>query len=198
MNSERRRLLLGARGAQVRAGSRNTSVTSDAAFPRARRAISARARSAALLLAAWYSPTSTLRVAFHRLRGVNIGKSVEIGYFVILDNLYPEKIFIEDGATVSARSTILAHDESMAYTGHGPEVVAETRIGSGAFVGVHCVVLPGITVGRRAVVGAGSVVTKDVPPGAVVAGVPAKVIRSTHDEEGNGILYGVEPVPRTD
>jgi acetyltransferase-like isoleucine patch superfamily enzyme len=153
---------------------------------RARRSFSKRGRSTLFLFAAWYCPTSALRAAFHRLRGVNVGRSVEIGYFVILDNLYPERIVVEDGATISARSTILAHDEAMAYTGRGPEVLAETRIGAGAFVGVHCIVLPGITIGARAVVGAGSVVTKDVPPGVVVAGVPAKVLSADPGKGDSG------------
>jgi len=144
---------------------------------RARRPLSSRMRSTLLLLPAWYLPASALRAAFHRWRGAHVARSAEIGYFVILDNLHPEKVFIEDRATISARTTILAHDESMAYTGQGAEVVAETRIAAGAFVGVHCVILPGVTVGERAVVGAGSVVTKDVPPESVVAGVPARVIR---------------------
>ena len=95
-----------------------------AATRRARRRFSKRGRSTLFLMAAWYSPTSALRAAFHRLRGVNVGRLVEIGYFVILDNLYPEKIFVEDGATISARSTILAHDEAMAYTGSGTMRVA--------------------------------------------------------------------------
>jgi len=85
-------------------------------------------------------------------------------------------VIIEDGATVAAHTTILSHDESLAYTGKGPERVLETRVGRGAFVGVHCVVLPGVTIGPGAIVGAGSVVTRNVLAGAIVAGVPAKEV----------------------
>ena len=145
---------------------------------RAHRSRLVRSRSTIFLLPAWWAPTSALRAAFHRLRGAKIAKTAEIGYFVIIDNLYPEKVTIEDWSTVSARTTILAHDESKAYAGQGEEIVAETRIERGAFIGVHCVVLPGVTVGRGAIVGAGSIVTRDVPPGALVAGVPARPLRS--------------------
>jgi len=133
-----------------------------------------RIRSTIFLLPAWFAPSSTLRAAFHRARGVSIGADVEIGYFVLLDNLYPEKVTIEEGATVAARSTILAHDEAGAYTHTGEEIVKPVRICRGAFVGVHAVILPGVTVGERAVVGAGSVVTRNIAPGARVAGVPAR------------------------
>ena len=80
--------------------------------------------------------------------------------------------------SVAARSTVLAHDESQSYTGTGSEIIEETRIKEGAFIGVHVVVLPGVTVGRRAIVGAGSVVTEDVPEFARVAGVPARILSS--------------------
>lgn len=153
---------------------------------RASRPFRIRARSALFLLPAWFSPASSLRAAFHRLRGARIAKTAEIGYFVILDNLYPEKITIAEAATVSARSTILSHDESKAYTGRGPEIVAETRIGTGAFIGVQCVILPGVIVGEGAIVGAGSVVTRNVPPGVTVAGVPAKVIHPPSQGAANG------------
>jgi acetyltransferase-like isoleucine patch superfamily enzyme len=146
---------------------------------RTHRSFRIRARSALFLLPAWFSPASALRVAFHRIRGARIAKSAEIGYFVIIDNLYPDKVIVDEGATISARSTVLAHDEAKAYTGRGEEVVKETRIGREAFVGVHCVILPGVTIGPRAIVGAGSVVAKDVPPGAVVAGVPAHLLDSS-------------------
>lgn len=56
-------------------------------------------------------------------------------------------------------------------------VVKPVVIGDGAWLGEGCVILKGVTVGARAVVGANSVVTKDVPPGAIVGGIPAKVIR---------------------
>jgi len=146
---------------------------------RAGRAMKTRLRSILFLLPAWYLPSSSLRSAFHRLRGVRVAPTAEIGYMVIIDHLYPEKVVIEDGATVSARSTILAHDESKAYTANGEEKIAETRIERGAFIGVHCVILPGVTIGGRAIVGAGSVVTRDVTEGEVVVGVPARPIRSS-------------------
>src|SRR5207237_7105211 len=60
------------------------------------RPLQVRVRSALFLLPAWFSPSSALRSAFHRLRGARIAKSAEIGYFVIIDNLYPEKVQIED------------------------------------------------------------------------------------------------------
>lgn len=50
-------------------------------------------------------------------------------------------------------------------------------IGDGAWLGEGCVILKGVTVGRRAVIGANAVVTKDVPPFAIVGGIPARVIR---------------------
>jgi UDP-2-acetamido-3-amino-2,3-dideoxy-glucuronate N-acetyltransferase len=51
-----------------------------------------------------------------------------------------------------------------------------TRIKRGSSIGANSVILPGVTVGEDALVGAGSVVTKDVPPGAIVAGNPARII----------------------
>lgn len=55
--------------------------------------------------------------------------------------------------------------------------IAPVRIGAWADIGVNAVILPGVTVGRGAIVGAGAVVTHDVPPYAIVAGAPAKLLR---------------------
>lgn len=58
-----------------------------------------------------------------------------------------------------------------------PETFLQTRIKAGASIGGGAVILPGLTIGEKAMVGAGSVVTKSVPAGAVVVGNPARVIR---------------------
>ncbi|WP_255453216.1 acyltransferase [Thermococcus sp. GR6] len=58
-----------------------------------------------------------------------------------------------------------------------PRIVKKTKIKRGAWIAPGCIILPGVTIGENSVVGAGSVVTKDVPPYTVVAGNPAKVIK---------------------
>ena len=56
--------------------------------------------------------------------------------------------------------------------------VVETKVKKGASIGSNATILCGITIGENALIGAGSVVTKDVPPNTIVAGVPAKIIKT--------------------
>lgn len=65
--------------------------------------------------------------------------------------------------------------------GHYPS--EPVRLMKGAWVGANCVLLPGVTVGEGAVVGAGSIVARDVPPHCVAAGNPARVIRQLADDQ---------------
>lgn len=136
-----------------------------------------RVRSILFLLPAWFAPHKSLRVLCHRLRGVKIGRGVEIGYFCIIGNVHPHMVHIEDGAVVTARSTILEHDNSYYYTGVGPVRLGEVHIGRRAFIGIGSLILPGVTVGAGSIVGAMSLVNRDVPEHCVVAGTPARVIR---------------------
>jgi UDP-2-acetamido-3-amino-2,3-dideoxy-glucuronate N-acetyltransferase len=63
-----------------------------------------------------------------------------------------------------------------------PEKFGRTLVKRGASIGANATILPGVTIGERALVGAGAVVTKDVPAGAVVVGNPARVVRSLNSE----------------
>ncbi len=60
----------------------------------------------------------------------------------------------------------------------GPGISKPVRIGNGAWLGTGCIILPGVTVGEKAVVAAGAVVTRDVEPHTLVGGVPAKLIKT--------------------
>ena len=105
----------------------------------------------------------SLRVALHRARGVQIGKNVWIGYDVILDTSRPHLIAIADGSSIGIRATVIAHFR-------GAEGV---KIEQDVFIGPCAVILPNVVIGRGAVVTAGSVVTRSVPPMTVVQGNPA-------------------------
>ena len=62
---------------------------------------------------------------------------------------------------------------------------APVRICEGAFIGAHCIILKGVTIGARSIVGSGSVVTKSIPADEIWAGNPARFIRSLTTEKDN-------------
>lgn len=129
-----------------------------------------------LSLFAWYSPWKGFRVFFHRLRGTTIGKNVEIGYMVFIDNRRPELVIIENNVTITSMCIILAHDLSTRYI-DGMESIGTTTIKEGAFIGMNSTIMPGVTVGKSSIIGVGSVVTKDIDKNTVYAGAPAKKIK---------------------
>ncbi len=140
-----------------------------------------RTLSIMFLLPAWFAPHTRLRVLFHRLRGVKIGRDVEIGYFCIIGNVHPHMITIEDGAVVTAGSVLLEHDNAYYYTRRGKVKFGPVVVKEKSFIGVKSVIMPNVTLGERSIVGAGSVVLSDVAPDTVVAGVPAKEMKKIND-----------------
>lgn len=108
---------------------------------------------------------------------VRIGKRCFVGDGVMLDTR--GGFLLEDDVTLSNRVTIVTHI-NVGYPDHPvqmhyPSDEAEVRIRNGAYIGTGAIILPGVTVGKEAVVAAGAVVTKDVPDRTMVAGVPAVI-----------------------
>jgi acetyltransferase-like isoleucine patch superfamily enzyme len=127
------------------------------------------------------------RVKIHKLRGVKIGRNVFIGSDVFIDNTYPESIIIEDSVTIISRSFIIGHNFIPLHLTKVLGDLSKPRKGvlleRGCYIGAQCVVMPGVTIGSCSVIGAGSVVTQDVPPYSIARGSPAKVTKTFSEEE---------------
>lgn len=154
--------------------------------------------------------------AFANLYGCEIGDECKIGTFVE----------IQKGVKIGRRVKISSHTficegveiEDCVFIGHGvifindkyPRATTEegelqteadwavvpTLIKRGASIGSNSTILCGVTVGEGAIVGAGSVVTHDIPPGAIAAGVPARVIRMAESDlpgDTNHFETAIEP-----
>ena len=116
-----------------------------------------------------------------RSKGASIGEGVFLGEGVLIDERFVQFLTIEDHVVISARSMIILHDSSFNNVCDAPIKVAPVTISEGAYLGVNCVVLCGVTVGQGAIVGAGSVVTRNVPAHTVVMGCPAKTCGKVSD-----------------
>jgi acetyltransferase-like isoleucine patch superfamily enzyme len=126
-----------------------------------------------LHLIARFSPGTTLRLRCYRAMGIQVDRDTTyIGPDCYLDDIYPELVSLGPGVIVSFRVTMVAHD-------HVSDSVAAIVVEDGAFIGTGSIILPGVRIGRNAVVAAGAVVSGDVPPDTVVGGVPAKPIQSS-------------------
>lgn len=115
--------------------------------------------------------------------GINILKPsrTEIGTQVVFDTMYPENITIEEGVIISAGSKIISHFMDP------HKMTAEDRLENkyptgkviikrNAYIGMNTLIIKPVTVGENAIVGAGSVVTHDIPDSEIWAGNPARCI----------------------
>ena len=105
------------------------------------------------------------------------------------------KIIIDDYVTIGAQSMLITggHDIGPPQNRLGALKPQPIRIGEGVWLGARTTILPGVTIGDGAIVGAGAVVTKDVPANSLVAGVPAQVIRFLADYEKTNV--SIHPPP---
>ena len=140
-------------------------------------------------------------LVFHP-ENIEIGNNVYVGHQAILKGYFKNKMVIEDGVWIGQQCFF--HSAGGIHIGanvgigpgvkiltsahtdtdpdspimHQPIKMKPVFIGEGCDIGVGAILLPGVTLGKGVQVGAGAVVTQSFPDGAVVAGVPAKLIRS--------------------
>ena len=118
---------------------------------------------------AYRCPLNGLRILFHRMRGVHIGKGVYIGRYCFLDNMHPEYIYIYDGASINAQCMLLTHfNPYETWKGIFKAEVKPVVIKANAIVAVRCTIMPGVTRGEHAVVSSGMTLEKSVPDGHMV------------------------------
>jgi maltose O-acetyltransferase len=120
-----------------------------------------------------YFKRDRLRLLALMKRGLKVGKNVYIFQDVEFDLGYPYLIEIGDNCRIGKDVLILAHDATP-FKDLGITRLAPVKILEGSFIGQKAIILPGVTIGPRAIVAAGSVVNRSVPEGRAVAGNPAR------------------------
>jgi len=122
--------------------------------------------------------STTIFVPFY----TNFGKFISIGKNVFINHacsfLDMGGITIEDGALIGPRVNLITENHSLDPDQRSTLLTKPIRIKQKAWIGAGATILPGVTIGQNAVVAAGAVVSKDVPDNTIVAGVPAKFIKS--------------------
>lgn len=136
-------------------------------------------------------PIAPRKMRAHILRkiGCHIGKHVFIGEYVHVDIWHAELIYIDDYAHITSGCRILCHQRDL--TGYCVDDNAanlkyktgKVHIGKGVMLGMETMVMPGVTIGNGAIIGAKSMVTKDIPPYTIAVGSPAKVIKNIPNRE---------------
>jgi len=124
-------------------------------------------------------PSVVVFPPFHSEFGKNL--TLGAGVFINLGCRFQDTggITIGDGTLIGHGSTLTTLNHHLDPDRRADMVPAPIRIGRKVWLGAAVTVVPGVTIGHGAIVGAGAVVTEDVPAGAVVAGVPARLIRMT-------------------
>lgn len=129
-----------------------------------------------------------MRPAILKFCGAKVGKHVTLGPFVYWDP-HLELLEIGDNVLVSPHVSFIFHKRDLREMRYGklyntiPHIYKPIKLSKNCTIGTRAMILPGVTIGEGACIGAGALVTKDVPAWSVVVGSPAKVIKQyTKDE----------------
>jgi acetyltransferase-like isoleucine patch superfamily enzyme len=121
-------------------------------------------------------PFNILRIILYRMIGFKIGKNVFIGMKCYMDDMAIEKTLIADNVIISYGCYFACHGKGQKHT--------KIIIQDGAYIGMRCNILSGkrgVTVGKNSVVGAGSLINRDIPESTKAVGVPVRIL--TNNEE---------------
>lgn len=125
-----------------------------------------------------------LKVRILRIMGVKIGKNTIIYTSIFnFDTFFPNLIEIGSNCVISKKTLLITHDYSRGFPVEGLTTMTKGRIkiGDNTFIGMRCLILPGLEIGKNVIVGGGAVITKSIPDNVVVAGNPAKIICSLEE-----------------
>ena len=124
-------------------------------------------------------------VQYFRTQGVEIGEGVEIfGASLFTFGSEPYLVSIGNRVTISHDVDFITHDGGLRVARDkypNAYIYGRIRIEDRCFLGAHCVLLPGATVGEGSVIGSGSIVTGEIPPGVVATGMPAKPVKTVEE-----------------
>jgi acetyltransferase-like isoleucine patch superfamily enzyme len=124
-----------------------------------------------------------LRPALLRFIGCKVGKNVFIGQHVTIDAGYADLIMLEENVHVAGHTIFLCHQRDLSNYSIGDDYsrlgyrIGKIHLMKGCLIGTNTLILPGVTVGEGAIVGAGSLIAKDIPAWCMAFGRPAKVVR---------------------
>lgn len=130
-----------------------------------------------------------LRPYILRKMGCHVESNVFIGDHVRIDQGHADLIYIGENAHITGGCRLLCHQRDLKnyYKGDDasklPYKLGEIRIGKGAMIGMETLIMPGVTIGDGAIIGAYSLVSKDIPPYTIAVGRPAKVVKIIPERE---------------
>jgi acetyltransferase-like isoleucine patch superfamily enzyme len=126
--------------------------------------------------------------------GISFGDRVRILHFPRWGS-EPFLIEIGNNVTITRGVAFVNHDGGVALFRKeypGLNVYGKIKVGNNVFIGINSIIMPGVTIGDNVVIGAGSIVNRDVPDNVVVAGIPAKVIKTIEDYKENSLKKGIQ------
>ena len=130
---------------------------------------------------------ATKRMIYRRLFLMDLHPTCQFSLSARFDKTNPRGVHVGEYSYIAFDAAILTHDLTRGVRLH-------TRVGRNCFIGARSIILPGVSIGDGTIVGAGSIVVRDVPPACIVAGNPAQVIRENVEVGRFGRLRNADEV----